>query len=48
MLGTLTSKGYENLSGNIADIKRYIRQMLSIVKYYREFDDKEQEEQETE
>ena len=45
---SLTSKGYENLSGNIADIKRYIRQTLSIVKYYRELDDKKQEEQETE
>ena len=45
---SLTSKGYENLSGNIADIKRYIRQMLSIVKYYREFNEEQQEEQETE
>ena len=45
---SLTSKGYENLSGNIADIKRYIRQTLSIVKYYRELDDKKQEEQGTE
>jgi len=45
---SLTSKGYENLSGNIADIKRYIRQTLSIVKYYHGLDDKKQEEQETE
>jgi len=45
---SLTSKGYENLSGNIADIKRYIRQTLSIVKYYRGLDDKKQEERETE
>ena len=34
----LTSQGYENLSNNIADIKRYIRQSLTIIEYYRDND----------
>jgi len=34
----LTNKGYENLSNNIAEVKRYIRQTLSIIEYYRELD----------
>ncbi len=32
---SLTTKGYENLSNNMADIKRYLRQVLSIVDYYK-------------
>ena len=39
----LTTKGYENLSTNMADVKRYLRQVLSIVKYYRESDKEEQD-----
>ena len=39
----LTTKGYENLSINMADVKRYLRQVLSIVKYYREADEEEQD-----
>tara|TARA_R100001369_G_scaffold1065_3_gene3655 strand:- start:5507 stop:5914 length:408 start_codon:yes stop_codon:yes gene_type:complete len=35
---SLTSQGYENLSNNISDIKRYIRQNLAIIKYYRDND----------
>jgi hypothetical protein len=35
---SLTGKGYENLSTNMAEIKRYIRQVLSIIDYYRESD----------
>jgi hypothetical protein len=31
----LTTKGYENLSSNMADIIRYIRQLKSIVEYYQ-------------
>ena len=31
----LTTKGYENLSSNMADIIRYIRQLSSIVDYYQ-------------
>ena len=34
----LTTKGYENLSTNMAEVKRYLRQVLSILKYYREQD----------
>ena len=38
--------GYENLSLNMAEIKRYIKQVLSIVNYYKELDsDKEEEDQ---
>lgn len=36
--------GYENLSLNMAEVKRYIRQMLSIINYYQDLD-KEDEEQ---
>ena len=35
---SLTSQGYENLSNNLSDIKRYIRQNLAIIKYYRDND----------
>ena len=38
----LTTQGYENLSNNIADLKRYLSQLKSIVKYYREIDEKEE------
>jgi len=34
----LTTKGYENLSMNMAEVKRYLRQVISILKYYRELD----------
>ena len=36
---SLTTKGYENLSANMAEIKRYLRQVISIVKYYKELDE---------
>ena len=35
---SLTTQGYENLSNNIADVKRYIRQNLAIIEYYRDND----------
>lgn len=35
---SLSSKEYENLSMNMAEIKRYLRDTLSIVEYYREYD----------
>ena len=38
----LTTQGYENLSNNIADLKRYLSQLKSIVKYYRETDQEEE------
>ena len=39
----LTTKGYENLSTNMAEVKRYLRQALNILKYYRELDKEEPE-----
>ena len=39
----LTTQGYENLSNNIADLKRYLSQLKSIVKYYREIDEQREE-----
>tara|TARA_R100000152_G_C6662517_1_gene101023 strand:+ start:118 stop:429 length:312 start_codon:yes stop_codon:yes gene_type:complete len=38
----LTTQGYENLSNNIADLKRYLSQLKSIVKYYREIDEEKE------
>lgn len=38
---SLTTKEYENLSMNMADQKRYLKEILSIVKYYRELDEPE-------
>ena len=35
----LTTKGYENLSTNMAEVKRYLRPVLSILKYYRDLDE---------
>tara|TARA_Y100001937_G_scaffold54883_1_gene75630 strand:+ start:818 stop:1087 length:270 start_codon:yes stop_codon:yes gene_type:complete len=35
---SLTTKGYENLSQNMAEINRYIRQVLNIVDYYKSLD----------
>jgi DNA-binding PadR family transcriptional regulator len=35
----LTPKGYENLSVNMSEVKRYLRQIISIVKYYRDLDE---------
>ena len=35
----LTTKVYENLSTNMAEVKRYLRQVLSILKYYRDLDE---------
>ena len=34
----LTNQAYENLANNLADIRRYIRQTLNIIKYYRDND----------
>lgn len=39
----LTTKGYENLSMNMAEVKRYLRQVISILRYYRELDKEEPE-----
>lgn len=34
----LTSKDYENLSTNMAEIKRYIKDTLHIIEFYRDYD----------
>ena len=34
----LTTKNYENLSMNMAEVTRYIKQILSIVEYCRNYD----------
>ena len=39
----LTTKEYENLSMNTADQKRYLKEILSIVKYYRELDEDDED-----
>ena len=38
----LTSKDYENLSMNMAEIKRYIKDTLHILEFYRDYDKKDQ------
>jgi hypothetical protein len=39
---TLSSKEYEHLSMDIADITRYIKEILGIVKFYRDYDNDEE------
>ena len=39
----LTSKEYENLSMNMADIKRYLRDIIAINEYYRSIGKEEEE-----
>ena len=39
----LTSQGYQNLSENTAENKRYIRDVIAVVKYYRSLDDKDEQ-----
>tara|TARA_R100000781_G_scaffold80708_1_gene49795 strand:- start:709 stop:1107 length:399 start_codon:yes stop_codon:yes gene_type:complete len=41
----LTTKGYENLSTNMAEVKRYLRQAINILQYYRDLDAKQKDEQ---
>ena len=40
---TLSSKEYEHLSMDIADITRYIKEILGIVKLYRDYDKEDEE-----
>ena len=42
----LTNQAYENLANNLADIRRYIRQTLNIIQYYRENDPTRDQEEE--
>ena len=37
---TLTSKDYENLSMNMAEIKRYLKDTLHVIEFYRDYDKK--------
>jgi len=43
---SLSSKEYEHLSMDMADITRYIKEILGIIKFYRDYD-KEDKEPET-
>ena len=43
---SLSSKEYENLSMDIADITRYITEVLGIIRFYRDYDKEEEEEEE--
>ena len=43
---SLTAQAYENLANNLADIRRYIRQTLNIIKYYRDNDPTRDQEEE--
>jgi hypothetical protein len=40
---TLSSKEYEHLSMDIADITRYIKEILGIIKFYRDYDKEDEE-----
>jgi hypothetical protein len=40
----LTTKQYENLSMNMAEIKRYTNNILQMVKFYRDYDKKPESE----
>ena len=42
----LTNQAYENLANNMASIRRYIRQSLNIIKYYRDNDPTRDQEEE--
>ena len=38
----LTTQQYENLSMNMAEVTRYTKNILSIVEYYKEYDNDEE------
>ena len=40
---TLSSTEYQHLSMDMADITRYIKEVLGIIKYYRELDEPEED-----
>ena len=39
----LTTQQYKNLSTNMAEITRYTNNIMSVIKYYREYDKKEKD-----
>jgi hypothetical protein len=42
---SLTSKEYENLSMNMAELKRYIQDSLHIIEFYRDYDEEVQDDE---
>jgi predicted transcriptional regulator len=40
----LSTQGYENLSNNMADLKRYLNNIMLLIKYYREYDKENEDE----
>ena len=42
---SLSSKEYENLSMDMADITRYITEVLGIIRFYRDYDKEDEEEE---
>ena len=44
---SLSSKEYEHLSMDMADITRYIKEILGIIRFHREYDKEEEEEEPT-
>ena len=42
---SLSSKEYEHLSMDMADITRYITEVLGIIRFYREYDKEDEEEE---
>ena len=44
---SLSSKEYEHLSMDMADITRYIKEILGIIRFYREYDKEDKEEEPT-
>ena len=42
---SLSSKDYENLSMNMAEITRYLKETLGIIEFYREYDKEEDKEE---
>jgi hypothetical protein len=44
---SLTTKEYENLSMNMAEIKRYLQDTLHIIEFYREYDKDEDDDEQS-
>lgn len=42
---SLTTKEYENLSMNMAEIKRYLKDTLHIIEFYREYEKEEDDDE---
>lgn len=44
---SLSSQDYENLSMNMAEITRYLKETLGIIEFYREYDKEENQEEDS-